>query len=140
LNAGVTPKTVSVKPKYVSPSQNETPRASYLTPRDLAVIAELTGTQATETKVKATNRISRMKGKFDAHDAIKGGMRWDSMRNKFVADADRPRGINATRAANALGRSYFMGESSAGKHNTGRRTTQLPPGHPHKRGRVNGDC
>ena len=80
-----------------------------------------------------------MKGKFDAHDAIKGGMRWDSMRNKFVADADRPRGINATRAANALGRSYCVGEPSAGKHNTGRRTTQLSAGHTHKRGRVKRD-
>jgi len=102
LSAGATPKTASAKPKYVSPSRNETepkPRANYLTARDLEVIAELTSTQGTETKVKASNRIARMKGKFDARDAIKEGMRWVPMLGRFMRDDERPKGINATRRA-----------------------------------------
>jgi hypothetical protein len=73
-----------------------------LTPRDLEVIAELTDTRQTETRAKATNRISKMLEKKDVAAHIREGERWDAMRNRFVADSDRPRGINATRRAQGM--------------------------------------
>jgi len=131
------------------PLQNEPgTRKSYLTPRDLEVIAELTGTRETETKVKAGNRIAKMKGKFDARDAIKEGSRWVPMLGRFMSDADHPKGINATRraqladsagGADTTRRAYRLDQHGTSEHNTGRRTTQLSAGHTHKRGRVNCD-
>jgi hypothetical protein len=75
-----------------------------LTPHDLEVIAELTGTRDAVAKASSSNRIGKMKAKIDAKLMWRKGMEWDATRNCWRDPTKRPRGINATRRAQPLGR------------------------------------
>ena len=123
------PNLNPIGPAYILDDRVPASRKLYpLTARDLEVIAELqAGTEITQ-KTKAANRIAKMKARFDGK-AITPTMRWDTRLCRFVDDALRPSGINATRRAQSLG------QSGSGKYGGGCGATRLSTGNVTRRGR-----